>query len=545
MRIVILFALLISVVAAHATQFVPDELIAEDPRPAVYEYDGRYGDRTGAYDPLEVFADAAQFISTLQVLDPGDDFGGIREGEHPSHQGIIQTDNTSESVWIWSRYRQLTDDTQYDEYTDRSWTYILNHPAYEEEGWDEGSKYYRVYNCGWATRCERMYREETGDDTYKWYGIASAEFFLDNPIDLSASLNNGYCTAWAVGNVYEYAENIGDDAMKAQALARAEEVKAWAESNPESTIGFHSWAMAGGATIWGLDRSYFQAHPGEREAWMTTYAPYLPDTVETTYGWDNAWKGWFAWGHWAAFDGGAGAVYWDKFETLADFLAAEDGDADGGIPANDDDTDDYDQSWVTSYLAMMCMDVLIENTVGVQLTSFTAEPVGTKAVAVAWETAYETDLSGFNLYRSDGAAREKLNGEFIVGASPYRYIDGGVEPGGVYDYRLEAVDVSGASETYGPVRATVPGTAGVYSLAPARPNPSGGTVTFAFTTGEAGRVTLSVYDIAGRLVATAYDGPAEAGETTLTADLALAPGVYVYELTAGGFKEARKMVVVE
>ena len=120
-----------------------------------------------------------------------------------------------------------------------------------------------------------------------------------------------------------------------------------------------------------------------------------------------------------------------------------------------------------------------------------------------------------------------------------------MEPGGVYDYRLEAVDVSGASEMYGPVRATVPGTAGVYSLAPARPNPSGGTVTFAFTTGEAGRVTLSVYDIAGRLVATAYEGPAEVGETTLTADLALAPGVYVYELKAGEYKAARKMVVVE
>jgi hypothetical protein len=545
MRTVIIFTLSISVVAAHGPQFVPDELIDEETAgPAVYEYDGRYGDRTGAYDPLEVFADAAHFISTMQVTDPGDDYGGIREGEHESHQGIIQTDNTSESVWVWSRYRQLTGDTQYNEYMERSWTYILNHPAYEEEGWDEGSKYYRVYNCGWATRCERMYREATGDDTYKWYGIASAEFFLDNPIDLYASLNNGYCTAWAVGNVYEYAEDIGDDAMKAQALARAEEVKAWAESNPESTIGFHSWAMAGGATVWGLDRSYFQAHPGEREAWMTTYAPYLPDTVDTVYGWDNAWKGWFAWGHWSAFDGGAGATYWNKFETLADFLAAEDGDADGGIPANDDDDDDHDQSWVTSYLAMMCMNVLIENTVDVQLTSFTAESVGSKTVAVGWETAYETDLAGFNLYRSEGAARERLNGEFIVGTSPYRYIDGGVEPGGVYDYWLEAVDVSGASETYGPVRATVPAAADAFSLAPARPNPTGGAVTFVFTASEAGPVTLSVYDMAGRRVATAYDSTAEVGETTVTADLALAPGVYVYELRAGEYKAARKMVIM-
>jgi hypothetical protein len=545
MRIAVIVIFMAVTVTAHATQFVPDELIDGGVMgPTVYGYDGRYGDRTGTYDPLEVFSDAAHFISTLQVLESGDDYGGIMEGESESLMEIVQTDNTSESVWVWSRYRQLTDDAQYDEYVDRSWTYILNHPAYEEEGWDEGSKYYRVYNCGWATRCERKYREVTGDDTYKWYGIAAAEFFLDNPINLYASVNNGYCTAWAVGNVYEYAVDIGDDDMKAEALARAVEVKEWAESNPDSTIGLHSWAMAGGATVWGLDRSYFQAHPGEREAWMTTYAPYMPDTVDSFLGWDNAWKAWFALGHWTAFDGGAGAVYWNKFENLADFLAAEDGDDDGGIPANDDDPDDMDQTWVTSYLAMMCMNTLIENTVGIDLTRFEAVPVGANAVEVTWETTGETDIAGFNLYRSEGGPRIKLNGEFITGVSPYLYADADVRPGATYDYWLEAVDVSGASETYGPARAMVPAAAGEYNLAAARPNPSAGKTTFAFTVPEACDVELALYDINGRRIATIYDGPAEAGENAATSDMSLAPGVYVYRLETAGYVAARKMVVV-
>jgi hypothetical protein len=47
MRAVVIVFFIIVAATAHATQFVPDELIDEGPGPAVYEYDERYGDRTG------------------------------------------------------------------------------------------------------------------------------------------------------------------------------------------------------------------------------------------------------------------------------------------------------------------------------------------------------------------------------------------------------------------------------------------------------------------------------------------------------------------
>jgi hypothetical protein len=56
-------------------------------------------------------------------------------------------------------------------------------------------------------------------------------------------------------------------------------------------------------------------------------------------------------------------------------------------------------------------------------------------------------------------------------------------------------------------------------------------------------VTLAVYDAAGRKVATmAGDGAAGEHEVVLDAT-ALAPGVYVYRLTAGEFTASKRMVV--
>lgn len=98
----------------------------------------------------------------------------------------------------------------------------------------------------------------------------------------------------------------------------------------------------------------------------------------------------------------------------------------------------------------------------VTLARFEARAAG-GSIAVEWETVTEIDNIGFNLYRSttiDGAY-VRLNDQLIpaqVPGSPvgavYAWTDSQVVPGHDYYYQLEAVDVHGATETYGPVSAT-------------------------------------------------------------------------------------------
>ena len=84
------------------------------------------------------------------------------------------------------------------------------------------------------------------------------------------------------------------------------------------------------------------------------------------------------------------------------------------------------------------------------------------AVLIAWETASELDNLGFNLHRSDSPAGPwtQLNAELIPAQNPgavfgarYEWLDADVTPGALAYYRLEDVDIHGASAFHGPVQA--------------------------------------------------------------------------------------------
>jgi aminopeptidase N len=189
-----------------------------------------------------------------------------------------------------------------------------------------------------------------------------------------------------------------------------------------------------------------------------------------------------------------------------------------------------------------------ENTTDVKLTSFDADSVR-EGIELTWDCD-EGSASGFNLYRSarSGNAttlREKINAELISGGPPYRYLDADVSEGINYQYWLEALDAGGAAGTYGPVECTWRGARPTsYALYQSRPNPARGTATIAFDLPERSYVTISVYDVAGRKVLIPVDGLLTAGEYDAEVS-GLAPGVYVYEMSAGPFSAIRKMVVVE
>jgi hypothetical protein len=188
---------------------------------------------------------------------------------------------------------------------------------------------------------------------------------------------------------------------------------------------------------------------------------------------------------------------------------------------------------------------------GIAVTSFSAES-SMKGIEITWEC---TDtVAGFNMYRSvrsDGAdtrtvtSRDRLNADPITGESPYEYLDATVEKGVTYNYWLEAVDVGGKTETFGPVECTWSGALPTaYALYQSKPNPARGSATIAFDLPETAPVTLAVYDISGRKVTTVVNETLTAGEHEAEVS-GLAPGVYVYRLETSEFNAAKKMVIVE
>ena len=83
------------------------------------------------------------------------------------------------------------------------------------------------------------------------------------------------------------------------------------------------------------------------------------------------------------------------------------------------------------------------------------------------------------------------------------------------------------------------------TLHPSRPNPvASGPARIAYTLSDAGPVTLTVYDVLGREVATLVDGTQGPGRYVVPFDTADLPsGTYTYRLVAGGQATHRQMTV--
>ena len=106
--------------------------------------------------------------------------------------------------------------------------------------------------------------------------------------------------------------------------------------------------------------------------------------------------------------------------------------------------------------------------------------------------------------------------------------------GALYIYGL-TVGVNGA-----------PGIPAAFGLAQNYPNPFNPSTTVEFSLTERTDVSLAVYSVLGREVATLARGPREAGVYRVTFDAVHLPsGVYFYRLIAGSFSQVRKMTLVK
>ena len=190
--------------------------------------------------------------------------------------------------------------------------------------------------------------------------------------------------------------------------------------------------------------------------------------------------------------------------------------------------------------------------VPVELTSFSGYAANAK-VFLNWSTATETNNSGFEIERKSSNQWERIG--FVPGSGTttelrsYSYIDENVLAG-KYSYRLRQIDFNGAFE-YSDVVEIEVNTPNKYSLEQNYPNPFNPVTTISYSIKEKGLVTLKVFDILGKEVATLVNEDQIAGTYKITFEIHsvevrnLASGIYFYTLKAADFVSTKKMILLK
>ncbi len=195
-----------------------------------------------------------------------------------------------------------------------------------------------------------------------------------------------------------------------------------------------------------------------------------------------------------------------------------------------------------------------ESPLPVQLTSFIArvDPLSNSTV-LHWTTASEVNNYGFYVQRkSEGGQFADLPNSFVAGhgttnePQSYTWTDLSVTRGTWY-YRLKQVDLDHSVHYSDPISVTIvtgvqETTPQVFSLSQNYPNPFNPSTTIRFEIAKPDVVTLKVYDVLGREVATLVNEQMSAGNYSISFNAAnLASGTYVYRLQVGNFVSTKKM----
>ncbi|HET6273808.1 MAG TPA: FG-GAP-like repeat-containing protein [Bacteroidota bacterium] len=184
----------------------------------------------------------------------------------------------------------------------------------------------------------------------------------------------------------------------------------------------------------------------------------------------------------------------------------------------------------------------------IQLASFTATSIGEDQVRLDWTTLAEVNNYGFEIQRKrdEEPSYSTLPNSFIPGHGTtnvphsYSFIDSTVFPE-QWSYRLKQIDLDGTVHYTDPVNVTVltsvieNSVPTKYALHQNYPNPFNPSTTIRYSLPVQSHVTLKVYDVLGREVATLVDGVEEEGYKQVLLDgKLLSSGVYYYRISANG-----------
>lgn len=186
----------------------------------------------------------------------------------------------------------------------------------------------------------------------------------------------------------------------------------------------------------------------------------------------------------------------------------------------------------------------------------TSSDAGMNPIVYIWEVATDEDFTNSVVWASTG-----MNAMISVPADVVDMIlaDAGVALGGTATIYHRAYASNGSFSSAGEARSVVltratstsvddveTGLPTEVALDQNYPNPFNPTTQIQFALPQEGQVSIQVYDMTGRMVATLVDGNFAAGRHTVQFDARdLSSGMYIYRLTAQGLSITNKMTLVK
>jgi len=208
-----------------------------------------------------------------------------------------------------------------------------------------------------------------------------------------------------------------------------------------------------------------------------------------------------------------------------------------------------------------------EQTLPVELSSFTAVLSASSFVNLAWTSQSETGLSGYYVYRhvrNELASAERISGLIPAtntsSVAVYNFRDEEVDSNSTYYYWLEASEMSNESVFHGPISIVIGNGGDVVPPAipgsPTQidkvfPNPFSPGTEISYVVKDAADVNIGVYNLKGQLVRSLVNTHRANGSYNVVWDgkdsrgAACSSGIYYVIMQAGSVRSSQKMVLVK
>lgn len=185
----------------------------------------------------------------------------------------------------------------------------------------------------------------------------------------------------------------------------------------------------------------------------------------------------------------------------------------------------------------------------VELASFTSSVNGSD-VTLNWSTTLELNNSGYDIERStSNTGWTKVGNVTGNGTSAtlcnYSFTDKNLVSGS-YNYRLKQIDFNGNFEYFNLSNNVSIGIPARYDLSQNYPNPFNPTTNINFELPLDGKVSLKIFDMTGREVASLVNEVKTAGYYSINFNASsLSSGVYFYNLKSDNFTMTKKMMLIK